>query len=75
FDPYLFGRELGDLVRKHGGSFYDLTGDFARQPHLDRDFYIVNGHPTGEGAAIIADRVSALLSRQAPAFQACEAAP
>jgi hypothetical protein len=75
YDPYLLGRELDALVRSHGGAFYDLTGDFAREPSLDRDFYIVNGHPTAEGETVIARRVSALLAQQAPAFQACGTAP
>lgn len=74
FDAYLLGNELRSLVEKRGGTFYDLTGDFAQEARQDRDFYIVNGHPTGEGHAVIARRVAALLTQKVPAFAACEAA-
>jgi hypothetical protein len=71
FDAYLLGNELRGLVESRGGTFYDLTGDFAREKRLDRDFYIVNGHPTGEGDAVIARRVAALLTQKVPAFAGC----
>jgi hypothetical protein len=74
-DPYLLGRELRSMVESRGGTFYDLTGDFAREKHLDRDFYIVNGHPTADGETVMARRISALLAEKAPAFAACGATP
>jgi hypothetical protein len=74
WDPYLFGRELRALVEARGGVFYDLTTDFAAEKRLDRDFYVVNGHPTAEGQVVIARRVNQLLQDAAPAFAACRGA-
>jgi hypothetical protein len=74
FDPYLLGSELRGLVESRGGVFYDLTGDFAHEKRLEHDFYIVNGHPTGDGNVVIARRVAALLTQDVPAFASCAVA-
>ena len=54
-DPYAFPRELKAVGARAGVRVVDTFGRIAAQPHGERLFYAVDGHPTGEAHAIVAD--------------------
>ncbi|WP_263355482.1 SGNH/GDSL hydrolase family protein [Acidicapsa acidisoli] len=53
YDPFKLENEIRASIINHGGSFIDILGDFRRIPGPERDYFPVDGHPDGEGHAII----------------------
>jgi hypothetical protein len=53
-DAFAFSRPLAQIAAKLGVGYLDTLEDFARVPHCDRLFYVVDSHLTGEGNAVVA---------------------
>ena len=72
-DPYAFSRELQAVGARAGVRVVDTFERIAAQPHGERLFYAVDGHPTGEAHAIVADLLErSLVDGSVPAFRGCQ---
>ena len=72
-DAYALPAAIGQIVEKHGARFVDMTPEFARLRDPHKLFYPTDGHPTGEGHALIARTVERALAGAAPALGQCQA--
>jgi hypothetical protein len=73
-DPWAFGRLLDRIAARHGAVSVDLVDRFGRLPNSDRLFFVVDGHLTKEGQAVMADELAHKLEcRAIPAFAQCAA--
>jgi hypothetical protein len=72
-DPWAFTRELRAIAGRTGVRFADTFPRFAAHPHAERLFYAVEGHPTGEAHAVIAEALEQTLTDgiAVPAFRGC----
>jgi hypothetical protein len=71
-DAWAFSHELQAMAGRTGAQFADVFPRFAARPHAERLFYAVDGHPTGEANAIIADALEQTLTDgTVPAFSSC----
>lgn len=72
-DPFAFGAAVGEIARKHGIVFNDLTPRFSTV-HDAPDFYLnVDAHMNSRGNALEADGMKQALTGEGgvPEFSAC----
>ncbi|WP_174296658.1 SGNH/GDSL hydrolase family protein [Sphingomonas bacterium] len=69
-DVHILDRELQAAAHANGAEFIDTTPNFAAARNFNSLFYIADGHPSGDGHALIAKAVEARLL-QMPTFQSC----
>ena len=60
-DPTLLGKAIGDVARRHGVAYLDLTETIGDRPDVTSLYYPVNSHPNGEAGEIIAGALAAAL--------------
>ncbi len=70
-DPTLLGRALGDLARRHGVAYVDLTATIGERADAPSLYYPVDSHPNAAASAIIADGVVDGLLREDAALATC----
>lgn len=56
-DPLAFERAIAQVARANHVLCLTTASHFARQPHAERLFYVVDGHPTSGGHTVIADAI------------------
>ena len=72
-DPYAFSRDLQAIGARAGVRVVDTFDRVAAQPHGERLFYAVDGHPTAEAHAIVADVLEqSLVDGSVAAFRGCQ---
>ena len=70
--PFQLGQAVARIARRHRAAFVDLTRLASGMPNVaDRAYYPVDGHPNGQGHALIASGVERALVTQVPAFESC----
>ncbi len=74
-DPFALGLAVGDIVRRDGGIFVDLTQTTRTQPNVSDDYFPVDTHPKAAAHALIAKDVAGALTGNVPAFAGCAARP
>lgn len=70
-DPYAFGGRIGEIARRYGVHYVDLSATFSRIPGAADMYYPVDGHLNGRGDAILARAVATTLRRNVPALANC----
>jgi hypothetical protein len=71
-DPALVGAALATIAAREGATFIDTLPAFAEQRMPERFFYAVDGHMTGDGAAVFADALrDRLLTGDMAPFAGC----
>ena len=78
-DPTLLGQALGDIARRHGARYLDLTETIGDRPEVASLYYPLDSHPDAAAGGIIADAIAHALLASDMAPIACrvpiEAAP
>jgi hypothetical protein len=69
-DPWAFSSQLQAIGARTGVRVVDVFARFAARPHAERLFYAVDGHPTGDANALLADVLVRTL-KTVPAFSGC----
>ena len=70
YDPYKVGEEVRSIITRHGGIYVDILPDFRSIPDPERSYFPVDGHPDGNGHAIIARLIAKELTRgEVPALR------
>jgi hypothetical protein len=71
FDPYELDKELRPIVTSHGWTYLDIFEDYQTIADPQLGYFAVDGHPNGEGHALIARFLAEkLLEGGAPALRA-----
>jgi hypothetical protein len=70
-DPYALPDALRQIVHSHGGAFVDVTQIAKGLKQQDHLYYPVDGHPTGDGHALIAQALQPVLLADARALGQC----
>ncbi len=71
-DPFALGWALARIARVHDAQFVDVTQAARDVPGVaNADYYPVDGHPNGQGHAMIADALEMALVGGTPAFEGC----
>jgi len=71
-DPAAFGRHIAQIAQKHHAGYVDLMSEFKQTPHSEDLFYVVDGHVTSEGHALIArGLLQKLTDGSIPPLSAC----
>ena len=71
-DPFAFGRRIDEIAAKHGAGYVDLTGVFSEIPDAQNMYYVVDGHVTADGQAVMARAIlHKLQDGTIPAFSKC----
>ena len=71
-DPFALGRALAWIVGVHGAQFVDVTQAAREVPGVaNGDYYPVDGHPNGQGHAMLADALETALVSGTTAFKGC----
>jgi hypothetical protein len=55
YDPYKLNTQLRSIIVSHGGTYIDIFSDYRNISSPEQYYFVVNGHPTSDGDAIIAD--------------------
>ena len=71
-DAFALPKALRDIAAGTGVTVVDTTADFAAAANFASLFYLADGHPTGDGDAVIAHRVAETLLSE-PYFGPCRA--
>ena len=65
-DPFAFGSAVRQIAKESGAQYVDLMAPFSKEAHAERLYYVVDGHLTVEGHALVArELAAALMARQA----------
>jgi hypothetical protein len=71
FDPYKLGRDVDAIVTSRGGTYVDVLSGFRGIPNPEQNYMPVDGHPTGDGHAVISELLAqALTDGAVPALKA-----
>jgi SGNH hydrolase-like domain, acetyltransferase AlgX len=71
-DPFAFGRRIDEIAAKHGAGYVDLMNVFSKIPDAQNMYYVVDGHVTAEGQAVMAQAIlRKLQDGTIPAFSQC----
>ena len=62
-DPFAFGREINRITTASGAKYLDLMTPFSRLAHAESLYYVVDGHLTIEGNALLARELTTTLSQ------------
>ena len=65
FDPFTIDKELGSIIRRHGGTYVDILSDFRVTSNPEQHYYPINGHPDADAHAMIAGFLAKELTRGA----------
>ena len=74
-DPTALGRALGEIARRDGAAFVDVSAAVRSETARDDMYYTVNGHPTGLGHRLMAQALDHELVSDGSAFGRCRPAP
>jgi hypothetical protein len=69
-DPYQFDRTLQTIVAGHGGIFIDILPAFRDLLGPEHLYYPVDGHPSGQGQAVLANLLAKGLAGAIPELKA-----
>jgi hypothetical protein len=61
-DPDLLGKALGDVARRNGALYLDLTRTIVANGSVKGLYYAVDSHPNGTASAIIADSILSAMT-------------
>jgi hypothetical protein len=70
-DPYAFPRQIGDIARRHGIRFVDLSAAMSSMPDAASLYYPVDGHLSGKGDKVLANLLAVELRQTVPALAPC----
>ena len=70
-DPTLLGKAIGDVARRHGAAYLDLTETIGDHPDVTSLYYPVDLHPNGEAGEIIAGALAAALIADNDSLATC----
>jgi hypothetical protein len=70
-DPYALPRQIGDIARRHGIRFVDLSPTMSRTQDAAALYYPVDGHLSGQGAGMLADVLTRHLRETVPPLAKC----
>lgn len=71
YDPYRLTRDIGNTVRRNGGTYLDIFPDMRTETDPGRGYLPIDGHPNGEGFRMLShDLALALTSGAVPELTA-----
>jgi hypothetical protein len=73
-DPYALNERLAEISAKHDIQFINVLDSFKQRPYSNKLFYVVDGHLSGDGQALVSvPLVSQLIQGQNSTLAGCSA--
>jgi GDSL-like Lipase/Acylhydrolase family len=71
-DAAAFSKRIAQIAERHGAGYVDLMSEFKETPRPEDLFYVVDGHVTSQGYAVIAHGLlEKLMDGSVPPLRAC----
>ncbi len=62
YNPYKLDDELRAIITSHGGTYVSILPGFRSVPNAEQYYLPIDGHPTAEGHAILAELLAKALT-------------